>query len=70
MELIPQQVMPKFVDVNGDGEITSDDQTMIGSPHPKLIYGGNINLSFKGFDLSVFLQGMSWKSGFNRLDQE
>jgi hypothetical protein len=48
-----------FVDVNGDGKITSDDQTMIGNPHPKLIYGGNINLSFKGFDLSVFLQGMS-----------
>jgi TonB-dependent starch-binding outer membrane protein SusC len=48
-----------FVDVNNDGVITSDDQTMIGSPHPKLIYGGNINLSFKGFDFSVFLQGMS-----------
>jgi TonB-linked SusC/RagA family outer membrane protein len=48
-----------FVDVNGDGLITSDDQTMIGNPHPKLIYGGNINLSFKGFDLSLFLQGMS-----------
>jgi TonB-linked SusC/RagA family outer membrane protein len=48
-----------FVDVNGDGKITSDDQTMIGNPHPKLIYGGNINLSYKGFDLSVFLQGMS-----------
>jgi len=48
-----------FVDVNKDGVITSDDQTMIGSPHPKLIYGGNFNLSFKGFDFSVFLQGMS-----------
>lgn len=48
-----------FVDVNGDGKITSDDQTMIGNPHPKLIYGGNINLSYKGFDFSVFLQGMS-----------
>jgi TonB-linked outer membrane protein, SusC/RagA family/TonB-dependent outer membrane receptor, SusC/RagA subfamily, signature region len=48
-----------FVDVNGDGLITSDDQTMIGNPHPKVIYGGNVNLSFKGFDFSLFLQGMS-----------
>jgi hypothetical protein len=48
-----------FVDVNGDSLITSDDQTMIGNPHPKLIYGANVTLSFKGFDFSVFLQGMS-----------
>lgn len=48
-----------FVDVNHDTLITSDDQTMIGDPHPKLIYGGNINLSYKGFDFSVFVQGMS-----------
>jgi len=48
-----------FVDVNGDGKITSDDQTMIGNPHPKVMYGGNITLSYKGFDLSVFTQGMA-----------
>jgi hypothetical protein len=48
-----------FVDVNNDGVITSDDETMIGNPHPKIMYGGNVNLSFKGFDFSVFLQGMS-----------
>jgi TonB-linked SusC/RagA family outer membrane protein len=48
-----------FVDVDTNGVITSDDQTMIGNPHPKVIYGGNVNLSYKGFDFSVFLQGMS-----------
>ncbi len=48
-----------FVDVDTNGVITSDDQTMIGSPHPKVIFGGNINLSYKGFDLSVFAQGMA-----------
>lgn len=32
---------------------------MIGNPHPKVIYGGNINLGYKGFDFTLFLQGMS-----------
>jgi TonB-linked SusC/RagA family outer membrane protein len=48
-----------FTDVNSDDAITSDDQTMIGNPHPKVIYGANITLGYKGFDLSVFAAGMA-----------
>jgi len=47
----------KFVDVNGDGKINEDDKTMIGSPHPDWIFGFNTNLNYKGFDLTIFLQG-------------
>jgi TonB-dependent starch-binding outer membrane protein SusC len=55
---------PNFVDVSGpngepDGQITEDDRTNIGSPHPNLIYGGNLNLEMMGVDLNVFVQGMS-----------
>lgn len=41
----------KFKDLNGDGRITEEDRQYIGNPWPKLIYGININLSWRGFDL-------------------
>lgn len=48
----------KMVDQNGDHVITDADRTFIGSPHPKLTYGLNIDLEFKQFDLSIFGQGV------------
>lgn len=48
----------KFVDVNGDGEITQDDRTMIGNPTPDFTYGFNINLNYKNFDLGVDMMGV------------
>ncbi|MGM0407425.1 MAG: SusC/RagA family TonB-linked outer membrane protein, partial [Bacteroidota bacterium] len=47
----------RFVDIDGDGKINEDDKTMIGSPHPDWIFGLNTNLNYKGFDLTIFLQG-------------
>jgi len=47
----------RIVDVNGDGKITSADQTMIGNPFPKMTLGLNLNANYKGFDLSLFIQG-------------
>lgn len=48
----------RFVDVNGDGVISPDDQTIIGDPNPDFIYGLTNNFSFKGFDLSILIQGV------------
>lgn len=48
----------RFRDLNGDGRITTDDRTNIGSPIPTQIYGSNINLGYKGFDLNIVLQGV------------
>lgn len=42
-----------FVDVNGDGKISSDDRTMIGNPYPKVNMGFNVNMEYKGFDLNI-----------------
>ena len=47
----------RFKDLNGDGQITTEDQTFIGSPHPDFTYGFNLNAAYKGFSLSAFLQG-------------
>ena len=48
----------KFEDVNGDGEITQDDRTIIGDPSPDFTYGFNVNLSYKNFDLGVDMMGV------------
>jgi len=42
----------KFVDVNGDGVINSDDLGDIGNPWPKHIFGLSANLEYKGFYLN------------------
>ena len=47
----------RFVDVNGDGQITTADRTIIGNPYPKF-YGGMTNtLTYKNFMLSFSLTG-------------
>lgn len=47
----------KFVDVDGDGEITTADRTMIGNPTPDFTYGFNIGLSYKNFELDIDMMG-------------
>jgi TonB-linked SusC/RagA family outer membrane protein len=46
----------KFRDLNNDGRITAADQERIGSPWPDYTGGWTNNLSFGGFDLTVFTQ--------------
>lgn len=47
-----------FEDIDGSGEITDKDRTMIGNPTPDFTYGFNVNLSYKQFDLSVDMMGV------------
>lgn len=55
----------KFIDANGDGKITPDDRVFDGSAFPKLSFGLNANLNYKGFDLDVFFQGVEGNKLFN-----
>ncbi|MEP6465672.1 MAG: TonB-dependent receptor [Parafilimonas sp.] len=55
----------RYKDLDGDGKITPADQTFIGNPNPKFTYGLTNNFSYKGFDLSVFLQGVYGDDIFN-----
>ena len=41
----------KYRDLDGDNKITDADKKYIGNPWPKLVYGLNINLSWRNFDL-------------------
>jgi hypothetical protein len=55
----------KFADINEDGVINEKDLTYIGSPHPDFTFGVTNTFSFKGVDLSVFIQGSKGASIFN-----
>ncbi len=47
----------KFKDLNGDGIINTEDQTIIGNPKPDCTFGINNDFKFGPFDLVVFLSG-------------
>jgi TonB-linked SusC/RagA family outer membrane protein len=55
----------KFRDVNGDGQITADDRTSLGSPIPKFYGGFNLDLAYKGFDFNAFFYGSYGNKIFN-----
>jgi Outer membrane cobalamin receptor protein len=55
----------KYADLDGKNGITADDQTWIFNPVPAFSYGLNIALSYKGFDLSMFWQGVYDKDVYN-----
>jgi len=50
----------KLKDLNGDGKVTAEDQTIIGHGLPIHTGGFTNNFEWKGFDLSVFFQ---WSYG-------
>lgn len=45
----------RFVDQNEDGQINEEDKVKIGSPYPDFTMGFTGDLSYKGFDLNIFL---------------
>ncbi len=47
----------KFVDLNDDGVIDTNDQTIIGDPNPDFTFGFNNNFTFKSFDLGIAMNG-------------
>lgn len=48
----------KYVDINGDGKIDNEDQVIIGfNETPEVMWGYNLRLEYKNFDLSMFIQG-------------
>jgi TonB-linked SusC/RagA family outer membrane protein len=48
-----------FKDLNGDHQVTGDDQEILGNPIPKLVYGFNAGITYKNFDLNIVLSGVS-----------
>lgn len=55
----PQPGDIKYKDINNDGVIDDNDKTYVGSNRPKVSWGMNNTFEFKGFELSVFVDGVS-----------
>ncbi|WP_286075667.1 TonB-dependent receptor [Parabacteroides goldsteinii] len=51
----------KYRDVNKDGVINNDDRMVIDGRYPGFEYGFNASASWKGFDLSLLMQGVGNK---------
>ncbi len=45
-----------YVDTNGDGVVNADDRVIMGNSMPDFIGGFRNDFSYKGFDLSVFME--------------
>lgn len=59
-----------YRDLNGDGKITSSDRGYIGDPNPDFTFGMTNTFSYKGFHLSIFLQGSYGNDIYNASKME
>lgn len=58
----------RFKDLNGDGQITAEDRTYLGSPLPDFVFGLPIGLRYEGFSLNIFFQGQTGNKIYNVMD--
>lgn len=54
----------QYVDQNSDGIINGDDRVVIGNPFPRHSYGFELFGDIKGFDFSIFLNGVGKRDVF------
>ena len=57
----------RYVDVNGDGQIDTNDRTWCGSPLPKFELGLNVSLNWHNFDFNMFWAGKFGNKIYNQL---
>ncbi len=62
-DAVPGQ--PKWIDQNNDGVIDGDDRVILGNPYPDFTWGFNNVFKYKGFELSVFIEGVHGVELFN-----
>lgn len=55
----------RFKDLTGDGQITEDDRTFIGNPHPDFTFALSNTFRYAGFDVNIFLTGSYGNDVFN-----
>ncbi len=56
----------KYKDLNHDGVINEKDRQVLGSAFPRYTFGLTYNLTWKGFDLSLLIQGVGKRDMFLR----
>lgn len=58
----------RYVDQNNDGVINNNDRVLIGSRIPRYTYSANLFFECKGFELTVFFQGVGKVNGLQIQD--
>ena len=58
---------PYYEDVNGDGVVNTEDQTILGNAQPKFTYGLNTTVRYKRWDLLVNMAGSYGNKLYNGL---
>lgn len=58
---------PRYLDLDGDGDIDNDDRTTIGNGYPRFTWGWTNQFRYKGFELSFMLMGYQDVDLFNTL---
>ena len=58
---------PKYFDANGDGVINLDDRMIVGHPSANYTWAITNSFRYKGFDLSVLIQGQNGGSIYSSL---
>jgi len=56
----------KYADINGDKQIDDDDRVDLGSYFPNFMYGGNLGIGWRNFDISASWMGQSGNKILNR----
>ncbi|PZR38155.1 MAG: SusC/RagA family TonB-linked outer membrane protein, partial [Azospira oryzae] len=54
-----------YTDFSGSGTRDALDKRIIGNPNPNMVYGFNSTMSYKNFELNVFIQGTQGNDIFN-----
>ncbi|MGQ0649643.1 MAG: SusC/RagA family TonB-linked outer membrane protein [Gemmatimonadaceae bacterium] len=63
----PQTGNAIYDDINKDGKITTEDRTIVGSPHPDYFGGLTNRLTWKGLDVRAFVQFSQGAQVFNAI---
>lgn len=58
---------PKYFDANGDKVIDANDRVIVGHPNPNFVWGITNTFKYKGFDLSILIQGQNGGSIYSLL---
>ncbi len=57
----------RFVNVDGNDSISEGDRVFIGNPQPKFSFGLNNSITYKNFDITLYLNGTYGNKIFNQL---
>ncbi len=55
----------RYKDIDGNGEINDLDRTFIGNPNPDFVYGLNLTVNYKQFELVAYVLGYQGGDLFN-----